>query len=186
MIWMKDVYECAKNEAKRLRSEYGEAFPAERSFNPLLMKSIANSLMRSCHRVMKRKIHPNLCVTISLLSSCTGTAYSGHYSAYIYDCMSEGNWTPLQLQAKEKMIHPSSKTLCFFHLRPGENPVLESSPLNIVLSIFHSSFDDPNVTTVRNRRQADVITHNVKQPAIKVPPFLPPPASSSSFISSSV
>jgi hypothetical protein len=184
MIWMKDVYECAKNEAKRLKSEYGESVPAEQIIQSLTDEEycqLSDAIMPWSHD--EKDPSKSLRYHLFAVIMHHGTAYSGHYSAYIRDCMSEGNWTPPSASSQRKDDTSAAstknelpKTLCFIQPRPGEMLVLESSPLNIVLSIVHSSFDDPNVTTVgRNRRQAAVITHNDNQPSIEVPHPSPPP-----------
>jgi hypothetical protein len=178
MIWMKDVYESAKNEAKRLRSEYGDSVPAEHIIQSLSDEEYCH-LYDAIMPWSQDEKDPSKSLRYHLFAVIMhhGSAYSGHYSAYIRDCMSEGNWKPPSSSpTKQKDDTATSskieipKNLCFIQPRPGEMLILESSPLDIVLSIVHSSFDGPNVTVGRSRRQAAVVTLNDNQPSIEVSP----------------
>lgn len=176
MIWMKDAYECAKNEAKRLRSEYGKVVPADHILQSLSDEEYCQ-LYDAIMPWSQDEKDPSKSLRYHLFAVIMhhGSAYSGHYSAYIRDCMSEGSWKPPSASPiKRKDDTPTSakiempKSLCFIQPRPGEVLVLESSPLNIVLSIVHSSFDGPTVTVGRSRREAAVVTQQDYQPSIEV------------------
>jgi hypothetical protein len=184
MIWMDQVADIARHEAKRLRSQYGSAMSPEKIIEALSdeeYRHLADALVPWSHHEKDpaRSLRYHLFAVIMH----HGSAYSGHYSAYIRDCLHEGNWTPpssssassSSKQQKEDTELP--KGLCFLLPRPGEVLVLETTPLNIVLSIVHSnSFDSPSesvATSGRTRKQSSslILTHNDSQPSIEVFPI---------------
>lgn len=181
MIWINDSYERAKSEAKRLRSQYGESMPAEE-----IMQSLSDDEYRRLYDSLmpwnKEETNSATSLRYHLFAVIMhhGSAYSGHYSAYIRDCLSEGTWkapsTSSSMSRKDNSVSSEQlpKGICHIIPRPGEILVLESSPLNIVLSIVHSSCDESNITPTRNNRQSAIVV-NDNRPCIQVlsPSFLP-------------
>jgi hypothetical protein len=188
MIWMDQASALAQQEAKRLRFEYGTAISAEK-----IMEALSEEEYEHLARVLLPWSHEEKDPTKSLryhlfaVIMHHGSAYSGHYSAYIRDCLNEGNWTPPYSSRTAASASSSSskyskeenevpKGLCYILPRPGEVLVLESTPLNVVLSIVHSnSFDIPTETTsgrTRGKQSSLVLPHpNDSRPSIEVCTF---------------
>ena len=98
MLWFDDAAEIARSMAEKLLMEYGEGFDLERDINKGEWVSIRNSLLEPMHKRGENGINfcnRSLDQTYQLFAIIMhrGTAYFGHYFAYIRDCLDEGNWT---------------------------------------------------------------------------------------------
>lgn len=172
MIWIHDSYERAKIEAKRLRCQYGETLSAEEVIQSLSDEEYCN--LYDCLMPWNKQESSSESLRYQLFAVIMhhGSAYSGHYSAYIRDCLHEGHWkastTSFSMERKDFPVSTDNlpKNLCHIMPRPGEILILEDSPLNIVLSIVHSSSDETNLTS-RTRRQV-VVVQNDHRPSIEV------------------
>jgi hypothetical protein len=111
-----------------------------------------------------------------------GTAYSGHYSAYIRDCIGQGKWVAPSTSSTNSTKQSGDsisgieipKDVCYTLPRPGEVLVKEHSPLDIVLSIV-STFSEIRAPEAvgKTRRQVTAADPMTFLPSIQVlPSFL--------------
>jgi hypothetical protein len=145
MIWFKDIHERALLESKRLRQAYGSEASAESILENLSSDEYCqiqeNLLPWSRERSNSGAFRYQLFAVIMH----HGTAYSGHYSAYIRDCVGQGKWVaPSTSGSTQQSGEPTSgaevpKDVCYTLPRPGEVLVKEQSPLDIVLTIVSTS-----------------------------------------------
>lgn len=183
MIWMNDVKERAILEARRLRLRY-DSIPPEK-----IIENLTDEEYCYLYDILTPwKYNGNNHLKYQLFGVIMhhGSAYSGHYSAYIRDCLGEGNWkAPTSSSSSSYNNNNNNKSnndsnsggsnsnieipndLCYIMPRPGQTFVKEESPLNVVLSIVHSSTDGPTTTVGRNQRHVAVINHS-GQPSIEV------------------
>ena len=173
MIWMSDVKEKALLEARRLRSEYG-SIPAEK-----IIENLSDEEYCRIYDTLTpwQRFGNNLKYQLFGVIMHHGSAYSGHYSAYLRDCLGEGTWkAPTSTYSNKKTNNSETNTnsastdlpndLCYILPRPGETLVKEDSPLNVVLTIVHTSSDGP--TTSFGRVLRSTPTNYSNEPSIDV------------------
>ena len=135
MVWLQDSYVAAQVEARRLLEAYGPDVTLDSVLrDPEESRRLGEVLSP---RDPADPLHYRLFAVIMH----HGTAYSGHYSAYIRDCHREGNWTAPPAECSSKASNGTDfaealKTVCFLQNRPGQLLVKEGSPLNVLLSIM--------------------------------------------------
>jgi hypothetical protein len=152
MVWLDQVWDVAKQEARRLREVFG-------GDNELTAEVLLND-PGEYHR-LKKLLSPShlgdaLRYQLFAVIMHHGSAYSGHYSAYIRDCNREGTWTPPPPDRGEKKSGEVDGSLnskiCFVLKRPGELVVKEGSPLNVLLSIMNTTTEgDSNSSSTRRK-----------------------------------
>lgn len=136
MVWLDEVWEVAKEEARRLRYVYGDDLVVDMLLNDMEEYNRLRNLLSPSHPA------DTLRYQLFAVIMHHGSAYSGHYSAYIRDCNREGIWTPPPRDSVGKGVTGTDNgldsKLCFIQKRPGELIVKEGSPLNVLLSIMNT------------------------------------------------
>jgi hypothetical protein len=166
MVWLPEVIENARREARRLREQYG--VPALSVAEFLSEHPAELEFLQSCLVPWNlSRQHSSLTYQLFAVIMHHGSAYSGHYSAYIRDTMEEGLWTAPPITSSNPSSGTGEQTssavthVCYTRSRPGELLVREGSPLNVILSIIHSSGDS---SSGRDSRKPS----NVAGPSLEV------------------
>ncbi len=168
MIWFKDIHERALLESKRLRGVYGSEVSAESILENLSSDEYCQIHDHLLPWTREKSNTGAFRYQLFAVIMHHGTAYSGHYSAYIRDCVGQGKWVaPSSSSSTKQSGEPTSgveipKDACYTLPRPGEVLVKEQSPLDIVLTIVSTSSEirGPD-TSGKTRRQGPVIVDPV-------------------------
>ncbi len=146
MVWLDDVWELAMNAAEKLLTEKGIDIHLGFLDN-VELKSVGVSV----HAVQMQTNGNDDCneYQLSAVIMHRGTAFSGHYFAYIRDNLNEGSWKlpdsafedPLVISVNSGGNGTSGRLLgppMFVRTAAGALVVDESSALSLLIGIFRS------------------------------------------------
>jgi hypothetical protein len=161
LLWLDDAIARAKLIAARLVDSYGgdaEAIVSEqlRDCSSYLYQSLYKEMCNPCDNT---NIDCSDIYQLFAVIMHHGTAYSGHYSAYIRDVLQEGKWASPDAVDKDDTVNTIETVeetdiilpdnLCYVLQSDGNNLeprndsdrtylVLENSPLHIILTLMSS------------------------------------------------
>ena len=176
-FWLDEAIEAAQRISRSLKMKYGDKagdILKDQLSDPQMCKSLQKEM--GCYNFLscdQEHVYQLFAVIIH-----HGSAYSGHYTAYIRDVKGEGLW---ELPTDDELFTPTSEdsntalptNLChILQKRCGKNNaeassdkdmffVLENSPLHIILTIVSSSNATEQVSGVSLHDLSTSITSNL-------------------------
>jgi hypothetical protein len=144
MVFIDNVVKNANEEAQRLIDTYGIDVDISKILSDANEYTTLQRKLQSVHTFY----NTSGCATDYIYELFGvimhgGSAYSGHYTAYIKDTLGEGVWTLPKLENAKSKSNKGKSGIdgkkCFIRSKTGDLIVNEISPLNSILTIMQSS-----------------------------------------------